>query len=35
MIHEKTSSVFRDIRFWLVLASLFLLVWIAVKSYPV
>ncbi len=35
MIHEKTSSVFKDIRFWLVLASFFLLVWITVNSYPV
>ncbi|MCB0587470.1 MAG: hypothetical protein KDD06_19405 [Phaeodactylibacter sp.] len=35
MIHEKTNSVFKDIRFWLVLASFFLLLWIAVKSYPV
>ncbi|MCO6475752.1 MAG: hypothetical protein J5I94_03985 [Phaeodactylibacter sp.] len=35
MIDEKTSSVFKDIRFWLVLASFLLLVWIMVRSYPV
>lgn len=35
MIHEKNSSIFRDIRFWLALASFCILLWIAVKSYPV
>ncbi len=34
MISEKTNAVHRDIRFWLVLASFLLLVWITVKGYP-
>lgn len=34
MIHEKTVTVFKDIRFWLVLGALLLLAWIALSSYP-
>lgn len=35
MVHEKTSALARDIRFWLVLASFILLIWMTMKSYPV
>jgi len=35
IIMEKTNAMYKDIRFWLVLASLFMLIWLTVKSYPV
>ncbi len=28
------NAIHRDIRFWLVLASLLLLIWMTVKGYP-
>lgn len=34
MVHEKTSSLYKDIRFWLVLASFILLILMTVKSFP-
>jgi hypothetical protein len=30
----KNNAMHRDIRFWLVLASFFLLIWMTVKGYP-
>lgn len=32
---EKTHTIYKDVRFWLILMSLGLLVWMTLKSYPV
>lgn len=34
MTNEKTTSVYRDARFWLVLGSLLILALLAARSYP-
>ncbi|MFZ4426626.1 MAG: hypothetical protein ACOYOO_05665 [Saprospiraceae bacterium] len=35
VIKQTTHTVFRDIRFWLLLCSLILLIWGSLKGYPV
>lgn len=35
LLMEKTNTVFKDVRFWLVIASLLALVWMTLQSYPV
>lgn len=35
LIMEKTNTIYRDIRFWLVLFSLSALVWLTLKGYPI
>lgn len=35
MITDKTSTIYKDVRFWLVLLSLAMLVWLTLKSYPI
>ncbi len=35
MLMEKTNTIYKDIRFWLILLSLAMLVWMTLQSYPV
>ena len=35
MLMEKTSTIYKDIRFWLILLSLAMLVWMTLQSYPI
>ena len=35
IIMEKTNTIYKDIRFWLILLSLAMLVWMTLQSYPV
>jgi len=34
IMSEKTTTVFRDIRFWLIMASLMILVVLTMQNYP-
>ena len=35
VISEENNTFYKDIRFWLVLTSLLILVWLTAQSYPV
>lgn len=35
LIMEKTNTIYKDLRFWLVLFSLTALIWMTLKSYPI
>lgn len=35
IIMEKTNTLYKDIRFWLVVISLVALVWMTLQSYPI
>jgi hypothetical protein len=35
LIMEKTNTIYKDLRFWLLLASFAALVWMTLKSYPI
>ena len=35
ILMEKTNTIYKDIRFWLILLSLAVLVWMTLQSYPV
>ena len=34
VISEKSTTFYRDIRFWLILVSFITLVWMTLESYP-
>lgn len=34
IIMEKTDTIYKDVRFWLVIFSFIALVWMTLKSYP-
>ena len=34
ILMERTNTIYKDVRFWLVIISLFVLVWMTLKSYP-
>jgi hypothetical protein len=34
ILMEKTNTIYKDIRFWLVVVSLISLIWVTLKSYP-
>gem|GEM_PF-889498 len=35
VIAEKTTTFYKDVRFWLVLISLVVLMWLTLQSYPI
>lgn len=35
MLMEKTNAIYKDVRFWLILLSLGMLIWMTLQSYPV
>ncbi|MCG8328600.1 MAG: hypothetical protein MI974_12990 [Chitinophagales bacterium] len=34
MIEEKTNETIRDVRLWMALASMALLIWLTIRHYP-
>ncbi len=32
---EKTNTIYKDVRFWLIVLSLAMLIWMTLQSYPV
>lgn len=34
ILMEKTNTIYKDVRFWLVIFSIVMLVWMTMKSYP-
>lgn len=35
ILMEKTNTIYKDVRFWLVILSLAILIWMTLQSYPV
>ncbi len=34
LLMDKTNTFYKDVRFWIILLSLFTLAWMVVRSYP-
>ncbi|MEY3053437.1 MAG: hypothetical protein RLY31_3222 [Bacteroidota bacterium] len=32
---DRTNTIYKDIRFWLVIISIFLMIYMTLKSYPI